>query len=1410
MVDGVCQLSTAEDLKAFAEYVNLGASELNAVLTNDVDYSEYNVMIGANETTPYYGTFDGQGHTVNVDIDSKDGMAALFRHFYGKVMNLCVTGDINTGNTFAGGIVAKSYVSAVVENCISLVNIYTSVVGDGTHGGIVGHNVSGVTVNNCIFAGKMIGDQTNNCGGIVGWSSSTSRLNNCIYAGDMTGLDQAGDNWTFSRNSANVIMKDCFYLNAFGEVNEGGKQFVGGEEIWANGSACFQANGDQTSLIWYQNIGQDNYPIPFSSHKTVYASGNLSCNGKVLGEAQFNNEGPNAFPAHSNVDGFCSVCGTPEEGYVPKDAEGWYLISTPNDMIYFSNLVSRGYNNVKGKLTADLDFSENTLNPIGNLVTPFSGQFDGQFHRIHNLKINLPTEQGVGVFGALTGNVIIKNLVLSSDCSILGDAFVGLVGGTIGEGSLTMSHLGNEGSVTAVNQNAASIYGCNYGGTAIVTMEYCYAAGPVTGGRESAALSGWMGNYSSIDNCWVTSEVQGADGEDAMVARFPSDGICISNDVYVTIGKTTAKFNKLSSDAGVSGELCYQMNNGKMVDPLWHQNIGEDEHPVFDKDHGVVYQVDETTYADVHDDASFEAFRTTFIANQRAYLEEVIATQALIDQEKTMLNNLESIATFEEFLKASDAVVDVDDKVKESEEAYAAYLAEAEFIQNELEAHPDMICDERELLEGYLEGEVGPTEYYPHGSLAYVIANHVLTTEEINAEKTGVRAIYDLVLIKGYSVGADITNLLKNADFKDSFNGWEGTVATGVAASNLSDNPYMGAECWAKTFDMHQTLTGLKNGVYELRVNGAYRANNDDLTLANYAPGIYANNNRVYLPTVLETAISVEDAVDVLNCNINGPTPDFPVLNENGDTIAWAMHGQVSIANAAFRDRALNHILTNVTDGTLTVGIANPGTGGTTDWTGFAHVRLIYLGELENANLDGTLNDQIARATTLINNQPHVDETYALSPNFPQSLKDEMAATIAKAQGTEDNAVKYECIEKFSQLFTDVYTSKRAYISMLQQAEGINDILDVVRDQVDPNDYNEIMEAMNWATQAYVTGSASAEEALAMDRLKATNACPKEDEDGTYELNNVIQVGYFILQVASGDTKRNANLNCDIVNFGDGMMIPSYAGHFNGNYHTLTYSMSRSADNAAFFNTLNDGALVENLIVNGYITTSNKYAAGIASHTNGSVTIRGCQSYVDIVSSVSGDGTHAGLVGVVDGGSLTLENSLFAGSIQGEQTNSCGGLIGWNSGASNVNNCLQIANMDIQSSGCDTFGRNNANMTLNNCYYLTLVGTNKDNAIKTNEEQMKSGELCYLLNGSSDQNVAWYQNLGTDEYPVPAPTRQIVSVDENGSFVNIPVGIQSIQTNVATDGAVYNMLGQKVKKAVKGIYIVNGQKVLVK
>ena len=278
-VDGVYQIGTAEDLKAFADLVNGGDTYACAVLTADIDYGIESTMIGMDmpdgNTYWYNGRFDGQGHTVKLNMFPAQNGAALFQNvgYQGRITRVMTTGTITTEFKFAAGIAGKN--RGVISRCATTVTVMSGIAGDGTHGGIVGVAQANSMVADCMSAMTITTAATINCGGLVGWSEGKSVIQNCLNINDFQFENQSGSAVT-SRNFNSYVSQGygLYYVTPFGDLT-GGTQIT--EEDVKSGKACFLLNTDQHKIIWTQKIGEDPYPLPFGDRGQVYCSAPSAC-----------------------------------------------------------------------------------------------------------------------------------------------------------------------------------------------------------------------------------------------------------------------------------------------------------------------------------------------------------------------------------------------------------------------------------------------------------------------------------------------------------------------------------------------------------------------------------------------------------------------------------------------------------------------------------------------------------------------------------------------------------------------------------------------------------------------------------------------------------------------------------------------------------------------------------------------------------------------------------------------------------------------------------------------------------------------------------------------------------------------------------------------------------------------------
>ena len=183
-------------------------------------------------------------------------------------------------------------------------------------------------------------------------------------------------------------------------------------------------------------------------------------------------------------------------------------------------------------------------------------------------------------------------------------------------------------------------------------------------------------------------------------------------------------------------------------------------------------------------------------------------------------------------------------------------------------------------------------------------------------------------------------------------------------------------------------------------------------------------------------------------------------------------------------------------------------------------------------------------------------------------------------------------------------------------------------------------------------------------------------------------------------------LNHIIINRMAGSSGHEFTGTFNGYGYLITFNYTATEEHAAPFRYVKD-ATIKSVRVTGTITTSAKYAAGIIACQNGTVTLQNCRSSITISSSISGDGTHGGLVAeAAYNNVLTIEGCVFDGKLLGTSTTSCGGFVGWNNNQTTISDCLFVpAEITVGTSESATFARGNNAPSVTRSYYTTGLGS---------------------------------------------------------------------------------------------------------
>lgn len=62
----------------------------------------------------------------------------------------------------------------------------------------------------------------------------------------------------------------CLKTDAYSWAEVQGSELT--QEQFENGEACYLLNGDQSTINWYQNLGEDAYPVLDATHATIIKS----------------------------------------------------------------------------------------------------------------------------------------------------------------------------------------------------------------------------------------------------------------------------------------------------------------------------------------------------------------------------------------------------------------------------------------------------------------------------------------------------------------------------------------------------------------------------------------------------------------------------------------------------------------------------------------------------------------------------------------------------------------------------------------------------------------------------------------------------------------------------------------------------------------------------------------------------------------------------------------------------------------------------------------------------------------------------------------------------------------------------------------------------------------------------------
>ena len=500
-------LRDSTDWKLFVQLVKEanGSKDVNAIMAADISTT---YSVGTLSDAPYQGTFDGNGHTLTVNItDAKETASVFYKVKKCTIKNLRVTGTISGGMHSAGLVAYVDGISALtIENChISTQITATGNANNAPHaGGIIGHGGSGtVAIRNCLFDGTVVADNV------------TGKDMNDSYVGAFLGW--ADNNWK-------INISYCLERGTYINFAHNGANYK-----YTGSPTCFGGTGNYNSNNW----GETNTAIGLAPDQLASA---LSSKWKVEGGTVLPIMSTDEDDAHKTLiwdDRAKVVLNTYK--YVENIDDNAFSISSEDDWNAFAAAVkaSKGDYAVNCKLMTDITVSK----PLEK----YSGSIEGYGHTItlnltesnlyyslirygfRTINIRNLNVKGVvngsnycagliGMLGNDMANLTVENCHVSANISTSNDGYAAGFVANAGSGKVTLRNCLFDGNASFTGLNSYSMFASFVNRshrTQDMTVENCLENGTYNGYNNVVAVGYYDGNshkaWNGGMNLWTYS-----------------------------------------------------------------------------------------------------------------------------------------------------------------------------------------------------------------------------------------------------------------------------------------------------------------------------------------------------------------------------------------------------------------------------------------------------------------------------------------------------------------------------------------------------------------------------------------------------------------------------------------------------------------------------------------------------------------------------------------------------------------------------------------------------------------------------------------------------------------------------------------------------------------------------------------
>lgn len=240
---------------ALAEGTVSSAKEFAAMDASGSYTLTKDIIVTEPYASDFSGTFDGNGHTVTLEITAKTNYVGLFKTLAGGavVKNVITAGSVTTtGKKCVAGIAGYATDNVKIENCKNT----ASITGNKNVGGILGEAYNNeesisVGIKNCANEGAVNGTGSA-VGGIVGKMEGQNSIIDCYNRGNITGFNNYAGIVGQSTGALVATIKNCYSVGAvtaYGASTNAGYALIGGGKNYAL-TNCYAIKQDGLNLAY--------------------------------------------------------------------------------------------------------------------------------------------------------------------------------------------------------------------------------------------------------------------------------------------------------------------------------------------------------------------------------------------------------------------------------------------------------------------------------------------------------------------------------------------------------------------------------------------------------------------------------------------------------------------------------------------------------------------------------------------------------------------------------------------------------------------------------------------------------------------------------------------------------------------------------------------------------------------------------------------------------------------------------------------------------------------------------------------------------------------------------------------------------------------------------------------------------